>query len=126
MKFLDSKEISVEKGNIKVVFKPVTMVDTSSLLGYNNSIHKGLVADDGGMIATFKMKSVAYILLNMINNLTVEGEEVDHIKCGNCANVNDPDTLAVLNIIYGMAMDLILEGETKKKSSSRPKSTKKG
>ena len=125
MKFLDSKEISVEKGNVKVVFKPVSMVNTSALLGYNNSIYKGVTADDGGMIALFKMKAVAYILLNMVNSLTVKGEDVDHIACGNCADVNDPDTLAVLNIIYGMALDLILQGETKKKSSSRPKSTKK-
>jgi hypothetical protein len=125
MKFLESKEISSEKDNVKVIFKPMSMVNKSALLGYNNSIYKGMAADDGGMIATYKMKSVAYILLNMINSLTVGEEKVDHIKCGSCADVNDPDTLLVLNTIYDLAMDLILEGDTKKKSSSPPSRTKK-
>lgn len=125
MKFLDSKEISVEKGNVKVVFKPVTPLDQAALLGYQVDMQKGLTSGDTGVIVQAKMKAVFYALQEMINRLEIGGEIFDPIKVASLADVSDMETIGTLNIIFDMVVGLLVEGETKKKSSTPQSRTKK-
>jgi hypothetical protein len=125
MKFLDSKEISVEKGNVKVTFKPVTSLNQAALLGYQVDMHNALKGNDTARLIQIKMECVFYTLRDMINRLEVAGEIFEPIKVANLADVSDMDTIETLNIIFDMVIGLLVEGETKKKSSTRPSRTKK-
>ena len=125
MKFLDSKEISVEKGNVKVMFKPVTPLHQASLLGYQVDMQNAVKADDTARLVKVKMECVFYTLKSMINRLEVGGEIFDPAMVANCADVSDMETIETLNIIFDMVIGLLVDGETKKKSSSRPSRTKK-
>ena len=125
MKFLDSKEISVEKGNVKVVFKPVTPLDQAALLGYQVDMQRAIKANDTARLIKDKMACVFYSLRQMINRIEVSGEIFDPIKVANCADVSDMETIETLNDIFEMVTGLLVEGETKKKSSVRPSRTKK-
>ena len=126
MKFLDSKEISEEKGNVKVVFKPITPDDQSVVLGYQGAIARALKADDEGKNVQAQMRTAAYALKHMINKVIVGGVVIDHEKAADCADLTDQETVDVLLAVFRMTVGIMVEGETKKKSSSQPKSTKKG
>ncbi len=125
MKFLDSKEISVEKGNVKVTFKPVTPLNQVALLGYQVDMQNAVKAEDTARLIQGKMKCVFYTLKEMISSLEVKGEYVNPIDAANLADVSDMETIETLNIIFDMVVGLLVEGETKKKSSTRPSRTKK-
>ncbi len=126
MKFLESKEISVEKGNVKVTFKPVRPEDQAVIAGYQGGIANAIETGDEGLNIRAQMRTVFYALENMIKELRVNGEIVDHKKAAECSDVSDIDTINVLLTLYQMTVSLIVEGETKKKSSTRPSRTKKG
>jgi len=125
MKFLESKEISVEKGNVKAIFKPVTPLNQAALLGYQVDMQNAVKADDTARLVKVKMECVFYTLKNMINRLEVEGGLHDPVMVANLADVSDMETIETLNIIFDLTVGLLVEGETKKKSSSPRKSTKK-
>ena len=125
MKFLNSKEISEEKGNVKVTFKPVTPLNQAALLGYQVDMQKGLTSGDMGVVVQAKMKAVFYALQDMINRLEVAGEIFDPIKVASLADVSDMETIETLNIIFDMVVGLLVEGETKKKSSLPASRTRK-
>ncbi len=125
MKFLESKEISVEKGNVKVTFKPVTSINQATLLGYNIDIQAGVMAKDNGFIIQAKMKAVFYALKEMASELIVDGDNYDPVKVANSADISDMDTVNILNTIFDMVVGLLVAGETKKKSSSQRSRTKK-
>lgn len=126
MKFLDTKEISDKSGGVAVVFKPVSPIHQAALLGYQNTISNGLKAKDDGLISKAKFQSVCYALNEMINSLTIEGDEYDPKVVASSADISDPATITALNAIFDMVVGLLVQGETKKKSSKPPKSTKKG
>jgi hypothetical protein len=125
MKFLDSKEISEEKDNLKVTFKPVTPDDQAVILGYQGAIAKAIKKSDEGKNIQAQMRTAAYALGNMINKVTVDGEVLDHEKAAECADLSDQATVNILLNIYRMTVDLLVEGSTKKKSSLQRKPTKK-
>ncbi len=125
MKFLDSKEISVEKGNVKVTFKPVTPVHRTALLGYQVELNNAIEAKDTNWNVQVQMKSAVYALNEMINILEVEGIEYDSKQVASCADTTDLDTFNTLKAIYEISSGLLVEGETKKKSSSQRSRTKK-
>lgn len=126
MKFLENKDIKVEKGNIKVIFKPVTIMHQSVLLGYNADLCNAIKANDLGLNIHAQMKMAVYALNEMIVSLIVDGEELDPKQVADCADISDTDTFNALKNIYQMASDLLVRGHTKKKSSTPPKSTGKG
>lgn len=125
MKFLDSKEIAVENDGVAVIFKPVSVINQAALLGYQNAISKALAADDIGKVSQAKFKTVCYALNEMMNSLSITGKAYDPQVVAASADISDPDTIKVLNIIFNMVVDLLVQGETKKKSSTPQKSTKK-
>ncbi len=125
MKFLDSKEISVEKGNVKVVFKPITPLNQAALLGYQVDMQHAVKANDTARLVKLKMECVFYTLREMINRLEVAEEIFEPGMVANLADVSDMETIETLNIIFDMVIGLLVEGETKKKSSTRPSRTKK-
>ena len=125
MKFLDSKEISVEKDNVKVTFKPVTALNQAAILGCRVDMNLALEAKDTSWMIQAKMKAVFYALKEMISKLTIDGEDYSPDKVAGAADISDMETVETLNIIFDMVIGLLVQGETKKKSSSRPKSTKK-
>lgn len=125
MKFLESKSISDEKGKVKAIFKPVTPLHQAALLGYQVALRNALMAEDEAKLIKIKLECVFYTLRDMIESLEVAGEIFDPVMVANCADVSDMETIETLNIIFDMATGLLVEGETKKKSSSRPSRTKK-
>ncbi|MCK5615539.1 hypothetical protein KAR91_77460 [Candidatus Pacearchaeota archaeon] len=125
MKFLESKEISNEKGNVKVVFKPVTALNQAALLGYQVDMNLALEAKDTSWMIQAKMKAVFYALKEMISTLTISGEGYPPDVVADTADISDMETVEALNIVFDMVVGLLVQGETKKKSSSQRKSTKK-
>jgi hypothetical protein len=125
MKFLDSKEISVEQGDVKAVFKPVTPLNQAALLGYQVDMQHAVKANDTARLVKVKMECVFYTLKEMISRLEVEGEIHDPVMVANLADVSDMETIETLNIIFDLTIGLLVEGDTKKKSSTQRKSTKK-
>jgi hypothetical protein len=126
MKFLESKEISSEKDNVSVIFKPVQPLNQAALLGYQVDMQNAIKANDTARLVRIKMECVFYTLREMIKRLEVGGEIFDPLQVSNCADISDMDTVETLNIIFDLVTSLLVEGETKKKSSSRPSRTKKG
>jgi len=126
MKFLESKEISSEKDNVKVIFKPVQPLNQAALLGYQVDMQNAIKANDTARLVRIKMECVFYTLREMISRLEIGGELFDSLQVANCADISDMDTVETLNIIFDLVTSLLLEGETKKKSSSRPSRSKKG
>jgi hypothetical protein len=126
MKFLESKEISSEKGNVKAVFKPVSPLNQASLLGYQVDMQKAIKANDTARLVRLKMECVFYALREMINRLEVGGEILDPFMVATLADISDMDTIESLNVIFDLVTDLLVEGETKKKSSSPRSPLKKG
>lgn len=126
MKFLDSKEISEEKDDVKVIFKPVTPDDQSVVLGYQGAIAKALKAEDEGKNVQAQMRTAAYALKHMINKVVVGGVIIDHEKAADCADLTDKKTVEILLAVFQMTVGLMVKDETKKKSSTQPSRTKKG
>jgi hypothetical protein len=124
MKFLESKEISSEKDNIKVIFKPINAIHQSRLLGYQAELMNAIKSDDLGRNIQVQMKTVVYALQEMVNKLFISDEELDPQEVADCADISDQDTFDVMKKLYEMVTSLLVEGETKKKSSSRPSRTK--
>jgi hypothetical protein len=46
MKFLESKEISSDKDNVSVIFKPVQPLNQAALLGYQVDMQNAIKAND--------------------------------------------------------------------------------
>jgi hypothetical protein len=126
MKFLESKEISNEQDGVSIVFAPVSPLNQAALLGYQNKMSRALKVDDIPAVVQAKMQSVFYALDNMINKLTIKGEDYPPGVVAASADLSDPDTMEAINTIFDMVVSLLVQGETKKKSSKPPKSTKKG
>jgi hypothetical protein len=126
MKFLDSKEISEEKGNVKVVFKPITSIHQSALLRFQVNLAKAIEAKDVGLNVHIQMQAVVYALESMINELIVGGESYKPLEVATMADPSDPDTFETLKTIYSMLENILVQGDTKKKSSTPRKSTKQG
>jgi hypothetical protein len=82
-------------------------------------------ADDTARLVKIKMECVFYTLRDMINRLEVAEEIFDPAMVADCADISDMETIETLNIIFDMVVGLLVEGETKKKSSSRQSRTKK-
>jgi hypothetical protein len=125
MKFLESKEISSEKDNVKAIFKPVQPLNQAALLGYQVDMQKAIKANDTARLVRLKMECVFYALREMINRLEVGGETLDPLMVANLADISDMDTVESLNIIFDLVTSLLVEGETKKKSSTPPSRSKK-
>ena len=125
MKFLDSKEISEEKGNVKVKFKPIQPEDQAVIAGYQGAIANAVKARDEGRNIQAQMRTVFYALKNMVNEVKVDNEIIDHEKAAECSDVSDIDTINVLLDIYHIVVSVIIIGETKKKSSTPQSPTKK-
>ena len=125
MKFLESKEISVEQDGVAIVFAPVSPLNQAALLGYQNKIAKAFKAKDDSALIQAEMQSVFYALDNMVNKLTIKGENYSPKVIATSADISDPDTMGVLHTIFDMVVSLLVQGETKKKSSKPLKSTKK-
>ena len=125
MKFLDSKEISDEKGNVKVTFKPVTPINQAALLGYQVDMQHAVKVNDTARLVKVKMECVFYTLLEMINRLEIAGEIFEPETVANLADISDMETIEMLNIIFDMVISLLVKGETKKKSSTPRSPTKK-
>ena len=126
MKFLESKEISSEQDGVAIVFAPVSPLDQAALLGYQNEIATALRDNDNKALIQSEMKSVFYALDNMINKLTIKGEDYPPKVVAASADIADKDTMEALHTIFDMVVTLLVQGETKKKSSKPPKATKKG
>lgn len=118
MKFLDSKKIEKKKGNIEIIFKAMEPLHQAALLGYNAEVCNSLEANDLGLNIQAQMKMASYALNEMIDSLIVDGETLDAKIVAACADISDVDTFNVLKNIYAITSDLLLEGYTKKKSSS--------
>jgi hypothetical protein len=125
MKFLESKEISSEKDNVKAIFKPVQPLNQAALLGYQVDMQNAIKANDTARLVRIKMECVFYALREMISRLEVGGEIFDPLQVATFADISDMDTVETLNIIFDLVTSLLVEGETKKKSSSRPSRLKK-
>jgi hypothetical protein len=125
MKFLESKEISDQRGDVKVKFKPVTSDDQARILGYQGTIANAISNNDDGKNIQAQMRTSAYALKHMINEVKVKDEIIDHKEAGDCADLSDKETVNVLIAIYEMTVSLLVAGETKKKSSSPQSRTKK-
>ena len=125
MKFLESKEVEVEKGKIKIVYRPVTPLNQTALLGYQAELFRAIEADDVGRNVQVQMKTTAYALNEMISSLIVDGESFDPKVVASCANASDSETFETLRAIYAMTTDLLVQGHTEKKSSTQRKPTSK-
>lgn len=125
MKFLESKKVEKKKGSIEVIFKPIEPLHQAALLGYNAELCNSLEANDLGLNIQAQMKMASYALNEMIDSLIVDGEKFDAKVVAACADISDVDTFNVLKDIYAITSDLLLEGYTKKKSSSPASPTKK-
>ena len=125
MKFLESKEVEVKKGKIAVIFKPVTPLNQSALLGYQAELSKAVEANDIALNVQAQMKTVAYALNEMIDSLIVDEVSYNPQNVAACANAADPDTFDTLKAIYDMTTGLLVAGHTKKKSSTQRKPTSK-
>jgi hypothetical protein len=62
----------------------------------------------------------------VVKRLEVGGEMLDPLMVANLADISDMDTVESLNIIFDLVTSLLVEGETKKKSSSPRSPSKKG
>lgn len=118
MKFLESKEIEKKKGNIEIIFKPMEPLHQAALLGYNAELCNSIAANDLGLNVQAQMKMASYALNEMIDSLIVDGETLDAKQVAACADISDIDTFNALKDIFAVTSDLLLEGYTKKKSSS--------
>lgn len=125
MKFLESKKIEKKKGNVEIIFKPMEPIHQAALLGYNAELCNSLKANDLGLNIQAQMKMASYALNEMIDSLIVDGETLDAKQVAACADISDTDTFNTLKDIYAVTSDLLLEGYTKKKSSSPVSPTKK-
>ena len=126
MKFLESKEISVERDDMSVIFKPVTALNQAALLGYQIDMNMALESKDTSLMVQTKMKAVFYALKEMITKLTISGEDYNPVQVAESADISDIDTVNALNVIFDMTVGILIQGETKKKSTSPQKSIKKG
>ena len=125
MKFLESKEVSSERDGVAIVFAPVSPLNQAALLGYQNKIATALGGNDIPAVIQYKMQSTFYALNEMVNTLTIKGEDYDPKVVAASADLSDIDILDVVNTIFDMVVGLLVQGETKKKSSKPPKHTKK-
>ena len=126
MKFLESKDIADEKDGVSVIFKPVSPIDQTRLLGYQADLNNAIEANDIGLNVQIQMKTVAYALNEMIVDLSVDGDAHDPKHVASCADASDEGTFNTLKTIYSIVTDILVQGNTKKKSPKPPKSTNKG
>jgi hypothetical protein len=118
MKFLESKDISVQEDGVSIIFKPVSMLNHTALLGYQVALNEAVEANDVGRNVQAQMKTVVYALNEMIRSISIDGDSFDPVKIASCADPSDNDTFKTLKIIYNMVTGLMVQGATKKKSST--------
>lgn len=105
MKFLKDERIEREDGEVKLTIKPVTtsqqarVIDMGALSGVSNRI-----------------ALTNYCLKNIIEKISVSGEDIDPIKLAEHADLSDKDTMAVMIKIGQVTCDIVLpDGDTVKK-----------